>query len=110
LRVHHSKLVKQWLKENAEKIEVFYPPSYWTELNPEEPLNANLKQRVTAGDPAKPHGQLVKITSQALRSIQKHTARVERYFLPPDVRYALSGDPFRPDQRRVGFISQCKPL
>ncbi len=27
LRVHHSKLVKRWLAENAEKIEVFYLPS-----------------------------------------------------------------------------------
>ena len=28
LRVHHSKAVKKWLKENADKIEVFHLPSY----------------------------------------------------------------------------------
>ena len=28
LRVHHAKVVQQWLTENADKIEVFYLPSY----------------------------------------------------------------------------------
>ena len=41
LRVHHSKAVKKWLKENADKIEVFYLPSYSPELNPDELLNAD---------------------------------------------------------------------
>jgi hypothetical protein len=27
-RVHHAKVVQQWLAENADKIEVFYLPSY----------------------------------------------------------------------------------
>lgn len=43
LRVHHSKLAKRWLADNAEKIEVFYLPSYSPELNPNELLNADLK-------------------------------------------------------------------
>ncbi len=86
--MHHAKVVQQWLKENAEKIEVFYLPSYSQELNPDELLNADLKQRVTAAVPAKTQVQLVKTTSKALRSIQKQTARVERYFRHPDVRYA----------------------
>ena len=88
LRVHHAKVVQQWLAENADKIEVFYLPSYSPELNPDELLNADLKQRVTAAVPSKTKLQLVKTTSKALRSIQKQPARVERYFLHPDVRYA----------------------
>jgi hypothetical protein len=36
LRVHHSKLVKRWREENADKIEVFYLPSYSPQLNPDE--------------------------------------------------------------------------
>jgi transposase len=44
LRVHHSKLVKHWLVEHADKIEVFYLPSCSPELNPDELLNADLKQ------------------------------------------------------------------
>jgi hypothetical protein len=53
-----------------------------------ELLNADLKQRVTAVVPAKTKVQLVKTTSKTLRSIQKQPARVECYFLHPDVRYA----------------------
>src|ERR1035437_2493282 len=53
LRVHHSKLVKQWLASHAEQIEVFYLPSYSPELNPDELLNADLKQRVTTAAPAR---------------------------------------------------------
>jgi len=88
LRAHHAKVVQQWLAENADKIEVFYLPSYSPELNPDEQLNADLQQRVTSAVLAKTQVQLVKTTSKALRSIQKQPARVERYFLHPDVSYA----------------------
>jgi len=53
LRVHHSKLVKRRLAENAEKIEVLYLPSYSPELNPDDLLNSDLKQRVTTVAPAR---------------------------------------------------------
>ena len=46
LRVHHSKLVKAWLCDKKEKIEVFYLPSYSSELNPDERLNADLKYAI----------------------------------------------------------------
>lgn len=46
LRVHHRKLVKAWLEENKERIELFYPPSYSPELNPDEYLNSHLKRTV----------------------------------------------------------------
>lgn len=39
LKVHHSKVVKDWLEENKGKFEVFYLPSYSPELNPDEYLN-----------------------------------------------------------------------
>jgi hypothetical protein len=55
----------------VDKIEVFYLPSYSPELNPDELLNVDLKQRVTAAVPAKTQVQLVKTTSRALRSIQE---------------------------------------
>jgi transposase len=43
LRVHHSKLVKAWVAEHQDQIELFYLPSYSPQLNPEERLNADLK-------------------------------------------------------------------
>jgi transposase len=41
LRVNHSKLVKAWVDEREDKIELFDLPSYSPELNPEERLNAD---------------------------------------------------------------------
>jgi hypothetical protein len=58
-------------------------PSYSPELNPDELVNTDLKQRVIAAVPARTPLQLVRTTSKALRSIQKQSAGVERYFLAP---------------------------
>ena len=46
LRVHHSKIVKTWVAEREDQIELFYLPSYSPQLNPEERLNADLKQEL----------------------------------------------------------------
>ncbi len=88
LRVHHSKAVTKWLKENEEKILVFYLPSYSPELNPDEMLNADLKQHVTKAAPARNKIALTRTAVGALRSIQKQPERVESYFGQKDVAYA----------------------
>ena len=90
LRVHHSKAVKKWLKENEEKIAVFYLPSYSPELNPDELLNADLKHRVTKAAPARNKMALTRTGIGALRSIQKQPERVENYFEHDDVCYAAA--------------------
>ena len=46
LRVHHAKVVRQWLAEHEEEIEVFYLPAYAPELNPDEYLNCDLKSSI----------------------------------------------------------------
>ncbi|WP_425218959.1 IS630 family transposase [Ralstonia solanacearum] len=88
LRVHHAKPVKEWLQANKERIEVFYLPSYSPELNPDEMLNADLKQAVTKLAPARTKLQLVKATSSHLRSVQRQPARVRKYFEHEPIRYA----------------------
>lgn len=88
LRVHHAKPVKAWLAEHADKIEVFYLPSYSPELNPDEMLNADLKAVVTTKAPARSKGDLKKATVSHLRRLQKSPQRVMRYFRHNPVRYA----------------------
>ena len=88
LRVHHSKPVKQWLAENAAKIEVFYLPSYSPELNPDELLNSDLKQRVTTAAPARTKRALTRTAERSLRSIQKQPQRIQSYFQHKHVNYA----------------------
>ena len=88
LRVHHSKLVKAWLAENTEKIEVFHLPSYSPELNPDEYLNCDLKAGVHSGAPARSTGKLKAKIISHLRMLQKRPERVRSYFKHPKIRYA----------------------
>jgi transposase len=88
LRVHHSKLVRHWLEEHKEQIELFFLPSYSPELNPDEYLNCDLKAGVHSGVPARSKDQLKKKTISHLRMIQKKPERVKKYFEHPKIAYA----------------------
>lgn len=90
LRGHHSKLVKQWLTEKQDKIQVFYLPSYSPDLNPEELLNADLKQHVTKAAPARNKIAPSRTAIGSMRSIQKQPQRVKGYFEQKDVCYAAA--------------------
>lgn len=88
LKVHHARKVKAWLAEHADEMEVFYLPSYSPELNPDECLNADLKQAVTRRAPARSKKQLKDAAIGHLRKLQKSPGRVRRYFMHKPVRYA----------------------
>ena len=89
LKVHHSHLVKDWLKEHEEKIEVFFLPSYSPELNPDEYLNCDLKSGVHSGVPARSKKELKRKAISHLRKLQKLPGRVKTYFKHPKISYAL---------------------
>lgn len=88
LRVHHAKVVREWLAKQEEHLEVFYLPSYSPELNPDECLNADLKQAVTSKAPARSKGQLKRVTVAHLRKLSKSPERIKSYFQHQPVRYA----------------------
>jgi transposase len=88
LRVHHSRKVRAWLDGKADKIELFFLPSYSPELNPDEYLNADLKARMNAAEPVRQRGQMQGKVLSHLRSIQKQPARVRAYFAAKNIRYA----------------------
>jgi transposase len=88
LRVHHSKTVKQWLEDHREQIEVFHLPSYSPELNPDEYLNGNLKNKVHSGKPVRNQEDLEKKTRSFMRTLVKRPAHVRSYFKHPRVAYA----------------------
>jgi len=60
LRVYHSKVVKEWLKERTNAIEIFYLPSYGPDLNPDEYLNNGLKCGVSLRPDTRQKGCLEK--------------------------------------------------
>lgn len=88
LRVHHAKPVKAWLEQHKAQIEVFYLPSYSPELNPDERLNADLKQAIGSKVPARTKARLKAATNDHMAMLDKTPERVMAYFQDPRVKYA----------------------
>lgn len=88
LRVHHSKMVNDWLLENKDQIEVFYIPSYSPELNPDEYLNGDLKHCIRSGIPPRSEKELTKKTRSFMRKLQNRPQHVRNYFRHPKIAYA----------------------
>ena len=88
LRVHHSKPVKAWVAEHKDEIELFYLPSYSPELNPEERLNSDLKQKMRNQVPARTKAKLRAATEAYMTKIENDPGRVKAYFQDTYVKYA----------------------
>jgi transposase len=88
LRVHRSAAVREWLARHKAKIEVSYLPSYSPELNPDEGLNADLKQHITRKAPMRSKQQLKQAAISHMRRLAKSPARVRSFFRQKPVRYA----------------------
>ena len=88
LWVHHNKLVKAWVAGRADQIELFYLPSYSPQLNPEERLNADLKQEMGKRVPVRTKAKLRAAASQHMAMLEQSPERVMAYFQDKRVRYA----------------------
>jgi transposase len=88
LRVHHSKIVKDWVEQHKGQIQLFFLPSYSPELNPDEYLNCDLKAGVHSTAPARSRSQLKCKALSHLRMLQKKPKRVVKYFQHPKIAYA----------------------
>jgi len=88
LRVHHAHLVRDWLKKHNDEIEVYYLPSYSPEMNPDEYLNGDLKQRIRSAAPARTMKQLKHTVVSHMRKLQRQPERIKSYFRHRDIAYA----------------------
>lgn len=88
LRVHHAYVVKDWLSEHEEEIDIFYLPAYSPELNPDEYLNCDLKAGVHSGKPARNKEQLKRKVKSHMHMLQKKPNRVASYFQHRCIQYA----------------------
>ncbi len=88
LRVHHSKPVKAWLADRASQMEVFYLPRYSPELNPQERLNADLKQAMGKRVPVRTKAKLRDAANEHMAMLEKSPERVMSFFQDPRVKYA----------------------
>lgn len=88
LPVHKQEPVTAWLDKHRNRIEVFYLPSYSPELNPDELLNADLKETLTKKAPMRRKGELKKALTSHLRKVSRQPDRVKKYFQNGPARYA----------------------
>lgn len=88
LRVHHSKLVKEWVEQNIKSIELFYLPSYSPEKNPDEYLNCDLKYGLSDTPAPRDKEQLKNNVTNHMKMLQNNQERVRKYFKHKDIEYA----------------------
>lgn len=88
LRVHHSKIVKEWAEDNKDSIELFFLPSYSPEKNPDEYLNCDLKYGMSERPAPKNEEQLRANVEDHMNMLKGNCERVKKYFAHKDIRYA----------------------
>ena len=88
LRVHHAKIVKAWVEEHKEQIELFYLPAYSPDLNPDEYLNQDYKQSANRNKVPTTKKQLEINTKAYMESLTQNPQKVKNFFLAESVRYA----------------------
>jgi transposase len=88
LRVHHAKLLTEWLEMNKERIELIFLPSYSPERNPDEYLNNDLKTGLAMRLHPRTSKDLLGNIVSHMRMLQKSPDHVIRFFKHPAVKYA----------------------
>jgi len=88
LRVHHSKLLMDYLTEQSAFIKLFYLPSYSPDLNPDEFLNRDLKSNLNNKPLGRARGKIEEHAKQHMDSLQTDEEKVKRLFHAESVQYA----------------------
>ncbi|MFV0415517.1 MAG: IS630 family transposase [Chthoniobacterales bacterium] len=88
LRVHHSKVIKRWLRRYANLIQVRYLPSYSPYLNPDEYLNCNLKTELAKRPERRDKGKWRATVEDVASKLSNNPARVKKYFDAESIAYA----------------------
>jgi transposase len=88
LQAHRARLTRDWLDAHRSEIEVHYLPAYSPDLNPDEGVNADLKQAVPRKAPARSKEQLKRTAASHMRSLSKRPQRIRAIFKHPQFRYA----------------------
>ena len=87
----HAKVVKKWLAEHCDRIELHFLPAHSPELNPDEQLNQDVKRHMREIHP-KPTDKttLREQLARFLHRRQRQPQIVRNYFQEPSVRYAAA--------------------
>lgn len=87
LGAHHSKAVEQWLEPRKDRIEIFYLPGYSPELNPDERLNADLKQAIGSSVPVRVKARLKAAAESHMDKLASSPDRAKAFFQDRRCKY-----------------------
>ena len=88
MRVHHAKLVREWLEKHKDKMEIFFLPPYSPQHNPDEYLNGNLKRELAKKGYSKDADELESKARGTMKKFQLDIERIKSFFQAENVRYA----------------------
>ena len=88
LRVHHARLIKEWLEKRDDQIELHYLPSYSPDLNPDEYLNCDLKGKLSRKTGVRQKEKFQDEAKIFMRKLAKPPARVKSYFRAKPIQHA----------------------
>jgi transposase len=88
LKAHEAAVVKEWLAEHWDRIELFPLPCYAPERNPDEYLNNDLKGAITSASLPRSKEELGSRIEQFMNRLLQLPEHVRNYFQHPCVQYA----------------------
>ena len=86
--VHRSHKVKNWVKENEDRLRLVFLPSYSPQINPDELLNQDVKSNAVGRQRPGNQTELMGKVRSYLRSRQCKPHIVANYFQGKHVQYA----------------------
>jgi transposase len=88
---HHAKLVKKWVAEHADRIELHFLPAHSPQLNPDEQLNQDVKRHMREIHPKPTDKHTLRAElARFLHRRQRQPKIVCAYFQQASVRYAAA--------------------
>ncbi len=85
---HKTKILKEWLAENKNRIEVFYLPPYSPELNPQEYVNQDVKTNIIGKHRPINKAEMLANVEGFMYKRKNDKKQVQKYFHVSHVKYA----------------------
>lgn len=85
---HKAKVVREWIEEHSDRIELFLLPCYSPELNPDELVNQDVKTNAVAKHRPLNADQLENNVENYLMKRKSDLEQVKKYFNAKHVQYA----------------------
>ena len=89
-RFHHSKSVRDFVFSHRAKIRIYFLPPYSPELNPDEQVWNDLKDKKIGRKAIKTKSDLKRALYSVLRKLQRQAQKVRSFFALPDTKYAAA--------------------